>query len=151
MSSHHEADKIREEMARLRGGLHREVEGIVESARTMTDYRYYLRRYPWGCAAAAVAVGYLIVPNKTRIISPDVATLKELAKNNQLLVKAKPEVSKQQPGPLNLLLHLAASSLVRAGVSYAGQQASRFFAESQGQQEQPEPRRQPPRGQRTQW
>lgn len=150
MSSHHEADKIREEMARLRGGLHREVDDIVEGARTMTDYRYYLRRYPWGCAAAAVAVGYLIVPNKTRIISPDVATLKELAKHNQLVVKAKPEVSKQQSGPLNLLLQLAANTLVRAGVSYAGQQAGRLFADSQDRQES-EPPHKPPTGQRMQW
>jgi len=124
-----EAEKIRKEMARIRRGLPGEIQDIKESARTMTDYRYYLQRHPWACMGAAVAIGYLIVPNRTRIVSPDVETLEQLAKKNKLLVKAQPNMEKQQPGPLNMLFKLAANSLLRAGVAYAGQQLGRAFAE----------------------
>lgn len=124
-----EAEKIREEMARIRRGLPGEIQDIKESARTMTDYRYYLQRHPWACMGAALAIGYLIVPNRTRIVSPDVETLEKLAKKNKLLVKAQPDIGKQQPGPLNMLVKFAANSLLRAGVAYAGQQMGRAFAE----------------------
>ena len=91
MRSKQQAEEIQRQMAEIRCALHENVTGIVESARAMSDWRYYVRRYPLVSAAAAVALGYLVVPARLEVISPDADTLLKLARKNQLIVKEDPE------------------------------------------------------------
>lgn len=145
MSQHsHDGDEILRRMAEIRGNLHHEAEGIAENARVMTDWRFYLRSYPWACVGAAAAVGYLMVPNRLQIISPDVNTLLKLAKKNRLSVTPEPEPQKRG-GLVGTLFTFAANTAVRGLISYAGQQAGKYaghFAhESTEQPLHAEPRR----------
>ncbi len=116
-----EGEEILRQMAEIRGNLHHEVEDIAKNARVMSDWRYYVRAYPWACAGAAVALGYLVVPNRLQVISPDVNTLLKLAKKNRLLVKPEAEPHKRG-GIVGPLFTLAANTIVRGLISYAGQQ-----------------------------
>jgi hypothetical protein len=53
-------------MAQIRRDLHEDVKGVVEGAEAATDWRRFIRNYPWATMGAAIFVGYLIVPRKHR-------------------------------------------------------------------------------------
>lgn len=113
-------------MQAIRYGLRPEVDEIVESARTLMTWQHYVKHYPWASLGVAAAVGYLAVPRKLKISSPDVETLKQLARENRLVVESKPK-SQAKPGLIASALTLAGGAVMRAALAYAGQQAGRFF------------------------
>ena len=59
-----EAQAVVERMAALRRELADDVEHVAESAKAMTDWTFYVRRFPWLAVGAAAAVGFLLVPRK---------------------------------------------------------------------------------------
>ena len=112
-------DQIRTQMQWLRRSLDDDVDQIVESAREMTDWKNYLRRYPWASLTVAAAVGYLVVPNRIEIMSPDADTLLKLAKKNKLVINANPEPQKRS-GIVGALFTLVAATATRGVTSYLG-------------------------------
>jgi hypothetical protein len=71
ISGEWKAEWIQRRMAQIRRDLYQTVDEISDQARQLRDWRYYLRRYPWAFAAAATAVGYLVVPSRPRVIHVD--------------------------------------------------------------------------------
>src|SRR5687767_11740821 len=71
-------------MNEVRCDLDEDVQEIVEGARGMGKWRYYVRTYPWVCLGAALAAGYLIVPRRQSGMRPDAQTLAELANQSRL-------------------------------------------------------------------
>jgi hypothetical protein len=63
-NSTNEVEEIRRQMAELRLDLHRDVRSVRAGTEAATNWRYYVKHYPWPCLAAAVAVGYFIVPRR---------------------------------------------------------------------------------------
>lgn len=124
MRDTNEAQRIQHDMAAMRREVQSDVGEIVEDARTLTDWRYYVQTYPWQCLAAAGAIGYLLVPKRLNVSSPDAKTLRELAAKNRLVVTPKSE-SRAQSGIGGTLLHLLANAAMRAAVAYVGQQGGR--------------------------
>ncbi len=57
-----EIDEIRKKMAQIRRDLHADVQGVVQGAEAATDWRRFVRGYPWASMGVALAVGYMIVP-----------------------------------------------------------------------------------------
>jgi hypothetical protein len=39
---------------------------IVHSAQQLSDWRYYVRKFPWLCVGSAFALGLLIAPNRRK-------------------------------------------------------------------------------------
>ncbi|MBX3443937.1 MAG: hypothetical protein KF774_16130 [Planctomyces sp.] len=103
-----------------------EAAGVARGARQLTDWRYYFRSFPGPILAGAAFLGFLAVPRRLEIMSPDVATLEELAKKNRLVVETKP-ASAAKPGFLDSMVTMAGNVLLRAGLAYARQQAGRLF------------------------
>jgi len=122
-----EVEEIQRQMARIRCDLNEEVGEIVHSARVMSDWQYYVRTYPWICAGAALALGYLIVPTRLEVISPDAKTLAKLAEQNRLLVKSQPEAN-PRGGVAGSLVSLAAGMFVRGLVSHLGQTLGKMIS-----------------------
>ena len=86
---------IQDRMAQIRREVDETVDDIAFHARDLTrqltDWRYYVRRYPWVVAAGAAAVGYLIVPKRLpRIVQPDPETLAALSREGRLSIQQKP-------------------------------------------------------------
>ena len=54
-------EALRKQMQAVRRELHYDVEGVVDTAKELTDWKHYMRSYPWAClgAALAVVIGYL--------------------------------------------------------------------------------------------
>ena len=107
------AEQIQERMEALRCHLADDVGDVVHSTKRMADWREHVKRYPWACVGTATAIGYLIVPRRLEIISPDTDTMLELARKNQLVVSANPTPHEQGRGMLGTLLTLAGNAAVR--------------------------------------
>lgn len=71
------ADDICRRMDAIRQTAGAEVETIVQSARELSDWRYYAKNHPLLCAGAAVGLGFLLVPRR-KVASPQVDDAKEL-------------------------------------------------------------------------
>ena len=103
---------IRQRMDEVRCDLDEDVQEIVEGARDMGKWRYYVRTYPWICLGAALAAGYFIVPPIRR-------------------VQSDPQTFAPTPsrGHARGMLQTFLGNLVMRGVSaYVGQQADKLFA-----------------------
>jgi hypothetical protein len=118
------ADAVRERMQQLRCEIDGDVEDMAASARTMVDWRHYVKTYPWVCLGAAVALGFLIVPKRPRAIRPDLATLTDMAKTGRLVVKPAPAATE---GLIEALLATAANIAVRRATAYLGQSVERLL------------------------
>jgi ElaB/YqjD/DUF883 family membrane-anchored ribosome-binding protein len=57
-----EINEIQEQMAQIRRELHQDVREVVAGAEAATDWRRYVRAYPWAAVGIAMAGGYLLVP-----------------------------------------------------------------------------------------
>src|SRR4249920_1505119 len=61
-----QAQEIQREMQHVRANLGTDVRNLAQQARDSTDWRHYVRSYPWVCLGAVAAAGYLLVPYKKR-------------------------------------------------------------------------------------
>ena len=114
-----QVEAISRRMAELRRALTGDVHAVSRSARVMTDWTFYVRRYPWATAAMAAIAGYLIVPNKKNIISPNQEALAQMVKKRQLRLNVDHKAEK--PGVAKSLLALAATWAAKAGIGYVGE------------------------------
>ena len=115
---------ILQRMEEVRCDLDEDVQEIVEGARVMGKWRYYVKTYPWICLGAALAGGYLIVPRVWRRQAEAKAPA-ELADPNCLPVTPK---SPRKVGASGALLAIVGNLVLRGVSSYALQQASKLFA-----------------------
>jgi hypothetical protein len=111
-------------MQQLRWEIDGDVEDMAASARSVVDWKHYVKTYPWVCLGAAVALGFLIVPKRSKAIHPDVATLTELARSGHLVVKPAPAAT---DGLIDVLLATVADIAVRKATAYVGQSAGRLL------------------------
>ena len=78
---------------------------------------------------AALAAGYLIVPQRAVVLRPDAEALVELARKHQLVVKTNEgPAQKKRGGLLAQLLSLAAATLLQGGLKIATNQLSEAFS-----------------------
>ncbi len=64
------SDPARARMQQVRGDIDRDLEEMVESARSMVDWKHYVKTYPWVCLGTAVALGFLLVPKRSTALRP---------------------------------------------------------------------------------
>jgi hypothetical protein len=105
-------------MLQIRGELNEDVSGVMASVKRLLNWRSYLQRFPKSSLALAAAVGYLIVPRKTEILTPDADALEELSKRHKLVVEKQPK-SAGSTGAGSPLMRLVISTLLRAGIMKA--------------------------------
>ena len=118
-------DAIRQRMEEVRCELDEDVQVIVEGARDMGKWRYYVRTYPWVFLGAATAAGYLIVPRQDFGRPPDAPALAESANQSPLLATSH---LLPQGNSRSTLLAFAGNLVLRGVLSYALQQANKLFA-----------------------
>jgi hypothetical protein len=115
---------ILQRMEEVRCDLDEDVQEIVEGARVMGKWRYYVRTYPWICLGAALAGGYLIVPRVWRR-QPNDQTPVELPNPSRLPVTSN---SPHTGSARGALLAFVGNLVLRGVSSYALQQAGKLFA-----------------------
>jgi len=65
------ADEIQEQMATTRRQIHERSDEVVAQTQELSDWRFYVKRYPWVSVTAAAVVGYAIVPGRTKTAGGD--------------------------------------------------------------------------------
>ena len=114
------AESVRARMQQLRCEIDGDMEDVSANARNMVDWKHHVKTHPWVCLGAAVALGFLIVPKRSRAIRPDIATLTELARTGHLVGKP---ASAATHGLIDALLAAVANIAVRKATAYLGQGA----------------------------
>ena len=120
MSHDESAEKVRRRMAELRRELECDVRDVSRGARVMTDWKFYVRRFPWAVTGAALVAGYLLVPKRKPVIKPDTDEIAELVKQKQIRVESVTKA--ESPGMMKSLLMMGLTWALRTGISYATQQ-----------------------------
>jgi hypothetical protein len=115
-------EEIRRRMAQIRRELHEDVKEVVEGAEEVTDWRRYVKLYPWAATGAAFATGYLIVPKRRRSVPRDVARQSDVAEVREELRQARepePEAKKRRKSLIGAALGMLAPLALRAAKNYA--------------------------------
>jgi hypothetical protein len=121
MSTEDSAEKIRRRMAELRRELESDVRQVKQGASVVTDWRFYVRKFPWAVAGAALVAGYLLVPKRKKVVKPDPEMIEELVRQKKIRVESvTPQVDK--PGVIRPLLMMGLTYALRTGFTYATQQ-----------------------------
>jgi hypothetical protein len=129
--SSHEAEEIQRQMREIRAELRDDVQELVVSANKMADWTQYVNAYPWLCVGAALAAGYLVVPQRSVIMRPDAAALVELAKKHKLFVNTtEGQAPRKRGGLFGELLGLAAATLLQGGLKIVTTQLTQSFGPS---------------------
>jgi hypothetical protein len=121
MNSDDEAQDVVNQMAAMRRELDHDVEHVAVSAKAMTDWTFYVRKFPWAAIGLAAAAGYLLVPKKKSTVTPTAEQLAALVKNKEFVAAA----TKQLKPPQSLLAGLGATlaaMAARAALSYVTEQ-----------------------------
>jgi hypothetical protein len=61
-----DAERIRRQMQAIRQDMEGGVKDVVDGAKQLSDWRYHVRRHPWACVGGAMALGFLLVPMRSR-------------------------------------------------------------------------------------
>ena len=114
------AEEIQAQMRQMRCELGEDVEGLVENASVMSDWRYYVRSYPWACLGVAAAAGFLLVPSRPVVLQQDPgAVANELAKRKLVVNPATQVQAKAPPGVLAAVAGIVANTLLQGGLALA--------------------------------
>jgi hypothetical protein len=128
-----ELEDIRKRMAQIRRDLHDDVRGVVEGAEAATDWRRFVRNYPWACMGAAVAVGYLIVPRKHHASATLQIAPAEIARA-VAVEPSMPVEARKGKGLLGTMFGLVAPMAFKAAQGYALQFAEQWLAHKVAEQ-----------------
>lgn len=119
------ADDIVKRMQDVRREVGVNVQGIRDSAKTLSDWRYYVKNHPWMSAGAVAALGFLAVPKRKPAPTEDAKELVELLKKHNLNAAPTAAASK---GFAASVIGMAAPFVVRA----ATQAAQQYFKDGSG-------------------
>jgi hypothetical protein len=135
-----DVDEIRRRMAQIRRDLHIDMQGVVAGAEAATDWRYYVRLYPWAALGVACAAGYLVVPKRRRSVTKvaakaaeeAVARVQDQVKRpliNVPRIETTATAEKRKSGIVGALLGMAVPVAVRAAQSYAAHFVENWIAQ----------------------
>jgi TctA family transporter len=123
-------EEIQRQMRQVRRELGEDVQEIVANARTMTDWKHYVRTYPWACLGAAAVAGYLIVPSRQRVVSPDPQALAAALKDQKIVVQSAPAKAEAKATLRGQIVGMVTGALFQAGAAALKQYAARQLAEA---------------------
>ena len=148
-----DVDEIRRRMAQIRRELHMDMQGVVAGAEAATDWRYYVRLYPWAALGVAFALGFLVVPRRRSVTraaekaaEQAVSKVQEAVQAVQPVASQRVEKEKKKSGLIGVLLGMLVPVATRAMQSYAAQFVENWIAQQGVLGPAPESGPQPPPG-----
>ena len=117
MAADDSADDICRRMAELRRELSCDVQQVGRDARVMTDWTFYVRRFPWAVAGIALAAGFMLVPRRKEVIKPDPKMIEEMVRKHQIRVETK-ERPKNDSSFMKSLMMMGVTAAARYGANY---------------------------------
>jgi len=129
-SSSAEIAEIQQRMAQIRREMHKDVQGAVRGAQSLTDWRNLLANHPWAGLGIAMGLGYLIVPRrKAGSGSGDASAADALFEAKQALAAvAASESAKTRFRPVGFAFRMLTPVLFRAAQNYALNKLEQWLA-----------------------
>lgn len=118
-------EEIRSQMMAVRSEIDEDMDDLVEGAKSLFDWRDYIRSFPVASLGAAALAGFLVVPKKRHPIESDAASVAKYLKNERLVVAPGAKVN--QGSMLTTLLAAVTAAGIKHAVSHFGGEASRAF------------------------
>lgn len=112
------AAEICQRMAQIRSALGEHAVTAAKEARRTTDWRSYVTRNPWAWAAAAAAVGYLLIPRRPKLVMDQRAVqhvAQDVAREMRSMQQAQPTGVKYW---LGLALPIVQGIALRGAMSF---------------------------------
>lgn len=111
---------IRQQMMAVRGRMPYDMDAARQQATQLTDWRYYVRRFPFATLGLTAAAAYMLVPHKIpRQSVPDSRTLAKMAERGQLVIRT--EGTPKKASMFDMGLTAVTNLLLRAGTAYLSQ------------------------------
>ena len=135
-----EIDEIRRHMAQIRHELHEDVQGVVKGAEAATDWRRYVRSYPWVAVGVAFGLGFLLVPKRHHAVAGTTVNFAGLDQVRPVIHEAAKAVEppkKQGKGLLKAALGFVAPFALRTAQGYALHFFEQYLAQKMAQQQGP--------------
>ncbi|MCE9555102.1 MAG: hypothetical protein K8T91_17260, partial [Planctomycetes bacterium] len=114
-------ERIRRHMREVRAQMVEDADHMADATRTMTDWRAYVRRYPWLFVGGAALVGYALIPRKSGTVSLDAETLRQLSRCSGQAQTSE----RQRPRPT--MLSSLLSTIVSIGAQHAMRGVSQYM------------------------
>jgi hypothetical protein len=130
-------------MAQIRRELHEDIQMVVAGAESASDWRHYVRRYPWAALGLTMVVGYLVVPRRRptshRIAEETVEDLETFFRKRprtkpaetDAKAEAKAEKKEKKAGLFGMLFGMLSPIALRAAQSYAAGYVENWIAQQQ--------------------
>ena len=114
-------DTIRARMQGIRGEIDQNLRDVSASARSMVDWKHYVKAHPWACLGTAAALGFLVAPKRSTAMNADLAAPNGPAKTGHPLATAAPTAA-----------HRFVDAIVVAAVSIAARETIAFLGRNVG-------------------
>ena len=118
------ADTVRARMQGIRCEIDQDLEDVSASARSLVDWKHYVKTYPWVCLGTAAALGFLIVPKRSTAINADLATRPNWQRPAIWSSHSAPAAAR---GLVDALVATVVSIAVREATAYLGQSVGRLL------------------------
>ena len=117
-------DTVRARMQGMRCDIDQDLEDVSARARSMVDWKHYVKTYPWVCLGATAALGFLIVPKRSTASNADGAAPTEPAKTGHRVVNSARAAACVL---VDALVATVVSIAVREATDYLGRSAGRLL------------------------
>ena len=129
-------------MAQIRAELHQDVQGVMKGAEATTDWRRYVRNYPWVMTGVAFGVGFLLAPRRRRSTTAAVVAaapaIAAAAPNLAAAIAPAAEPAKKKgTGVFKTVVGLATPFALRAAQGYALQFFEQYLAQKMASTQSP--------------
>lgn len=110
-------DAMEARMQRMRGDIDHDLKELAANARSMVDWKRYVRSYPWVCLGTVVAAGFLVIRRRSTAPRPVAANLTDLAETGYRMLKPALAATR---GAADALLAAVATLAVHKTTAYFG-------------------------------
>ncbi len=121
-------DTMQERMQGIRGDIDQGLEDVSASARSLVDWKHYVKTYPWLSMGTVAALGFLFVPKRSRAVPASTTRPAEALETDHRAAESAPSAVRSVVG---LLVATAVSFAVRETVAYVGHAAVRLMGGNQ--------------------
>jgi hypothetical protein len=128
-----ETKAIRQRMEEVRCDLDSGFQGIVEDARDIGDWTYYVRTYPWAVLGVSLVAGYLLAPRLGFGVQPEMKVPDGSSAPN---ASHEPPPLQSKSAASGKVLSFVGNLVMRGLTAYAVQHADRFFATTTSKSDQ---------------
>jgi hypothetical protein len=122
------ADVIRRQMREIRRDIRTEVSQVVSSANQLLDWKAYVHRNPWLVLGSAAALGYLMIPRRSRDLDAVAAARESIdSLADEVRSQSIPKQKTTASALSGVVMPILTGVLMRVGTAWGAQVTSQIL------------------------